>query len=354
MILDYHEKEKVLKRACIGDQGIALMMILWVLILLDIIVLQFAASMRTEVEITKNLKDTIEAYYIARAGLELAKYELKYVASRTKIQARNKYDKVDFRPDRTDRDVNQLWEREESFGAGRYKIEYHAKEEKYDLNTLATSKQKKLDEILIACGVEPESAMLSMISRSIIDWADADETLAGPDIGAEDDWYSDNPHPDGIKYECKDSLFYEVEELALIRGLRPESGDSEEERAEKENILECLYNKVNADPFRYPSTKDDLNKNFLDCNSLIEEYGEESGTQMCIDKEEKGYVEATRTQNYDVIVTGWIKGGVAKRQIKADFFIRSLNNIQLISWSDNYIPIKKEKKKTDDSQEWAD
>jgi Tfp pilus assembly protein PilX len=45
-----------------GDRGIALIMILWILILLDIIVLQFASSMRTEAEITRNFRDRIEAY----------------------------------------------------------------------------------------------------------------------------------------------------------------------------------------------------------------------------------------------------------------------------------------------------
>ena len=46
-----------------NQQGVALMMVLWVLLLLSFIALEFAHSMRTEVEVTKNFRDEIQAYY---------------------------------------------------------------------------------------------------------------------------------------------------------------------------------------------------------------------------------------------------------------------------------------------------
>ncbi|MGA1863514.1 MAG: hypothetical protein ACMUHX_00470 [bacterium] len=319
----------------IGDQGIALMMILWILILLDIIVLQFAASMRTEVEITKNFRDRMEAYYLARAGMELARFELMYVASVAKSFPIDKGNgMIDFRAGKTERDSNPQWKRQVSLGQGAFNIDYQVLEDKYDLNYLASQAgEGDLEKVLEECGVEPLSSEMSMIKRSIMDWADPDHNLSGPDIGAEDDWYKDNWEG----YECKDDRFYSVEELALIRGLRPEKGDSEEEIEEKKGILSRLYDLVTAHPFitnkkinrnvatrQVRGIKDDDEKLDADDKSLAENIP----------------VDQMRPNYYEVITTGWVKGSLAERQIRAEFKITAPKQIQLFSWTDNYIPLK--------------
>lgn len=298
----------------IGDRGIALLMILWVLILLDIIVLQFASSMRVELEITRNFKHTLESYYLARAGIEVARFELMEVASKSKTHG---FDPdtgaVDFRSTESDREENALWNRQGTLGNGGYIIDYHAKDSKDDLNYLTRrGNDRKLEDILIECGIEPESSELSMVKRSIIDWQDKDHDLSGPGVGAEDDWYKDNWQG----YECKDDDFYTAGELVYIRGLRSEEGDSEEELKEKEQLLSKLYDRVDADPFisyTVRSTNWDPNR--------------------------ETPVKNKKSTHYEVITTGWVKGGLAQRQIKAEFDISKPGDANLLSWTDNYIPL---------------
>ncbi|MGA1791091.1 MAG: general secretion pathway protein GspK [bacterium] len=310
----------------IGDRGVALMMILWVLILLDIIVLQFASSMRTEMEITRNFRDRVESYYLARAAMELARFELAYVASVSKSTTVADNDGVlDFRFEDEGRDTNPQWNREVAFGRGIFSIDYSVKEGKYDLNHLVTSRNESdLEEVLIACGVEEASTELSMLKRSIIDWADDDHDLTGPDIGAEDDWYKDNWQG----YECKDDRFYSVEELALIRGLRLEKGDSEEERDEKKRLLSELYKRVTAHPFL---THNKLNRNVMSPPVGGMEYPD-GVPEMPIDK--------IRPNHYEVIASGWIKGSPVERKIRAEFQIKGRKKVELLSWTDNYIPLE--------------
>ena len=316
----------------IGNRGIALLMILWVLILLDIIVLQFASSMRTEAEITRNFKDRMEAYYLARAAVEIARYELTYVASASSnVPVANTQGMVDFRAGSEERDMNPQWKREIALGRGKCRIDYHVKEDKYDLNYLAIRNHNDLEEVLVACGMEPETAELSMVKQSIIDWVDPDHELGGPDIGAEDDWYEDNWEG----YECKDDRFYSVEELAFIRGLRPEKGDSEEEMEEKKRLLSELKKLVTAHPFLTDSR---INNNMASrgvrgvtsSDEELDSQDEELNQGNPIDP-------GQRPNHYQVIATGWVEGSPAKRQIKAEFQIRGRRKVQILAWTDNYI-----------------
>lgn len=327
-------KQKKDKFYKIGNRGIALMMILWVLILLDIIVLQFAASMRTEVEITRNFRDRIEAYYLARAAMELARFELMYVASVAKSSpVANSKGLMDFRAGKEERDSNPQWQREVALGRGVFSIEYHVKEDKYDLNHLVSrAGQKDLEDVLIACGFEPETSELSIIKQSIIDWADKDHERSHPD-SAEDDWYKDNWRG----YECKDDRFYSVEELALIQGLRPDRGDSEDEIEEKKRILSELYELVVAHPFL---THKKINRNVAGEGPLGVKNEQPVIDEFFNSRNDWDAIDRARPTHYEVITTGWVKGSLAERQIKAEIQIRGGKKIKLISWTDNYIPLK--------------
>ena len=58
------------------DKGIALLMVIWILALLSVIVGEFCFTMRTQVNITRNVKETTEAHYIAEAGVNAAIQQL--------------------------------------------------------------------------------------------------------------------------------------------------------------------------------------------------------------------------------------------------------------------------------------
>ena len=330
----HHMKDRTGRFLTIGNRGIALMMILWILFLLNIIVLQFASTMRKESEITRNFKDRIEAYYLARAAVEIAQYELTYVASASKNEpVASTEGMIDFRAGTAQRDVNPQWNRKIALGRGICHIDYRVMEDKYDLNYLALKNHNDLEEVLVACGMELQSPELSMVKQSIIDWADPKEDMSGPDIGAEDDWYED--HWEG--YECKDDRFYAVEELAFIRGLRPERGDSEEERREKKRLLSELYKRVTAHPFL---THSKINLNVATMESMDVKYDEDQIDTYKTKRDEGQSIDRMRPTHYEVIATGWVDGSFVKRQIKAEFQIKGRRRVQILSWSDNYIPME--------------
>ena len=146
-----------------------------------------------------------------------------------------------------------------------------AETEKYELNDLAknvTELKKFLEKF---CGIEASSEEISMIAYSIRDWVDGDKLYSLPGIGAEDDWYE--AHDQG--YECKDAPFESVNELSLIRGLRIEEGDSEEEIERKKNILDIFKQHVYIPPKDNESPKDDAqpilsdNGCFINITSLM-------------------------------------------------------------------------------------
>ena len=59
-----------------NEKGIALILVLWIMVLLIALGTEFAMSMKTEVNTTRNFKEDAEAYYLAKAGMSLAKAEI--------------------------------------------------------------------------------------------------------------------------------------------------------------------------------------------------------------------------------------------------------------------------------------
>ena len=59
-----------------NQKGIALMAVLWVLVILIALATEFAYSMKTEVNTTRNYKENAESYFLSKAGINLALAEL--------------------------------------------------------------------------------------------------------------------------------------------------------------------------------------------------------------------------------------------------------------------------------------
>ncbi len=59
-----------------NQNGIALMVVLWVLVLLMALATEFAFSMKGEVNTTRNFKEDIQTYHLAKAGIHLAMAEI--------------------------------------------------------------------------------------------------------------------------------------------------------------------------------------------------------------------------------------------------------------------------------------
>lgn len=350
--------------------GVALMLVLWVLILLDLIVLQFATTMRSEVEITRNFKDRLAAYYTAWGAMEVAKYELQYVGSVNRKGLGS--DNIDFRAGARQDDVESLWPRRIELDNCEAEYKITSREGEYDLNFLAGN-QGKLEKLLEESGVEPMSSEMTMIARSIIDWVDKDDLYSVPGVGAEDDWYEDNPHPNGMRYECKDDFFYTRDELDLIRGLRPEEGDTEEDIKHKEDILYNFKKYFSERPFLSRNSR--INVNIAPYEVLVTEFGDEEAERIT-EQIKDGQIPrpGLMINSCEVEVTGWKKEDNANEgyddteepvdrdkgqravevKLCAGFDIRLRNRIRILYFVDNYLSQEERPAEEDEAEEVYD
>lgn len=198
----------------ISDNGIAMLIVLWVLMLLTVIVGEFCFAMRTRVNITRNFKESTEAYYIALAGLN------KAVEQTLRLQMRppnritdvkeNAKDADDGEPEAVDWRFNTELP-PLAFGNGECHIRIQNESGKININladgNLLTLMLGRLD-------LDDEEKRV--IVDSIMDWRDADRNHRLN--GAENDYYQSLPEP----YDCKDAPFDAREELLRVRGVTPE------------------------------------------------------------------------------------------------------------------------------------
>ena len=56
------------------------MVVLWIMVLLSALATEYLMSMKTEVHTTRNFKEDIESYQLAKAGINLAMAELMKTA----------------------------------------------------------------------------------------------------------------------------------------------------------------------------------------------------------------------------------------------------------------------------------
>jgi len=196
------------KRAYVGQDGMALIVVLWVLAFLMFIVVEFSYTMRVETESVRNLKDETAARYLALAGLNLALAEVG-----------SPYDIVFLEDGKTTalgikegHDIRALDVRRD-FDLGGGHVSYSIMDEEARLN-INTAERTQIVELLRETGLE--MAERDEIADSILDWRDKDHLFHMN--GAEDDYYSSLPHP----YGARDGDFETPEELLLVKGMTPE------------------------------------------------------------------------------------------------------------------------------------
>ncbi len=178
---------KPFRRRC--SNGIALIVVLWVLVLLTIVVGVYAVLTRTESLQARYLFDTTAARYAAEAGVHRAVFELRNPDMETRWVA-------DGRPYRV------------RFGEADIEIRISDESGRVDLNR---ADEEFLGELFIANGVEELEAL--HLAAAIADWRDADDL---PRLyGAEIDEYIAAGYPYGPANED----FGSVEELQQVIGM---------------------------------------------------------------------------------------------------------------------------------------
>ena len=210
-------------RGSLNHRGLALILVLWVLALMSVMVLEFCFSMRTEVNITRNFKESGQLYYFAHGGIQRAIAELIYRSDPALHQKRT----LPGYEESTERE--QEWRIDGRpypvpFQQGEAEVRVTSESGRINLNNAPDVVLRRVLKYFVEVGEERD-----VILDSILDWRDTDDLHRLN--GAENDYYRSLTEP----YDCKNAPFDAVEELLLVRGITPElfygkkSKDSEEE-----------------------------------------------------------------------------------------------------------------------------
>ncbi|TAN42733.1 MAG: hypothetical protein EPN25_02370 [Nitrospirae bacterium] len=185
-----------------NDQGIALLLVLWVLMVLMVMALSFTYLTRTEALGALSFRQTVERKFLAEAGIERAVMEILYRRlnqGAKVIQEDREVWRTDGTPYRTET------------GTGHYSVRIIDEGGKVDINR---TPDVILRNLLHNRGLKQEDA--DMIVDAIMDWRDADDLHRIN--GAESDYYMSLPNP----YKARNADFETLEELLLVKGVTAE------------------------------------------------------------------------------------------------------------------------------------
>jgi len=191
-------KKKTVRAEC----GVVLIALLWVFIALSAIALSFARESHVEVAAAHNAQSLEKAYYVARAGISDAVYQLVYERYAPQTQ------QTGFEDEPTPLELGRI---DGKFGDGNYVVNIQDESGKIDLNRAS---EEQLRALMLAAEIPSGDA--DAITDSILDWIDSD--LAHRTNGAEEDYYQTLNPP----YSAKNGRIDTTEELLLIRGVTPE------------------------------------------------------------------------------------------------------------------------------------
>ena len=196
-----------------NENGIALLLVLWLITLFAVICAEFSSTMRTETVIVRNYKDGEQAYYTAEAGINRAIIELE-IASKTTRQ--------NFAEDEDQEEPEFVyWEPGGGpyvFNMDDYICEVKIEDENNRLGLNAFLKIAKTNPSLLKSlldnkvGLEGEER--DIVADSLIDWWDKDHNITGIN-GAENDYYESLEEP----YKCRNGEIPVIEELLMVRGI---------------------------------------------------------------------------------------------------------------------------------------
>jgi general secretion pathway protein K len=175
-----------------GQEGVALLIVLWAIGVLALISVVVTTTTRTEINRTRNLLESAKAEALADAGIYRAIAELL---------------EADWsQPPLTDGTAYR-W----PFGDSEIVLSIQSEAGKIDLNAAS---DQLLRGLFISAEVEPEQA--KRLVDAVRDFGDGNH--ARRDLGAEDDDY----HTAGMINGAKDARFENVSELQQVMGMTPE------------------------------------------------------------------------------------------------------------------------------------
>ena len=182
-----------------SSRGVALIIVLWVVVIISVIALEFSYSTRIETDLTRNFFDGQKAYFGARSGIERAVKEILRYRKAAKLLK--------------DSEEELLWNLTggpNQFNIGDMDISVEIEPEDARININDISKEY-LKKIISNIGLTEEEA--DTIIDSILDWQDGDDLHRM--MGAEKDYYQELDTP----YQAANSDIEILEELLFIKGI---------------------------------------------------------------------------------------------------------------------------------------
>lgn len=307
-------------RALVGREGVALILVLWVLTLLSVMATQFAYSMRGEAEVTRNFREETEAYYQAKAGIHLA---IREIMQDPDVDTEDPSGKLTFYkipPAGTGEDGKPVRPHAPNRTGipvgvdGIGKVDYTIEDEngKLNLNGLDDQQTRLL---LKKCGGMEEGAELDELANSIMDWKDPDTNhRAG---GAENSYYESLNPP----YRSKDADFNTLQELLLVKGMTRE-----------------IYDRIS--PFLTVYKTQSVNRNTASpCALEVTGTPEKDVEEIQKAVLEKGYFTQDRSSFFTIRSKGYLEGEGISREIVAVVEKDGTGGTQKIRihyWNDNH------------------
>jgi general secretion pathway protein K len=198
-------------KALKDKRGVVLILVLSMVALFSAMIITFSSDESLDIELAYNFRDSIQAQYIALAGVEAARVILD--------QDDPGHDSLD-----------EQWALFPAYAAtasgyfegaqltGTITDELS----KFDLNSLAIRdgntefRKQQFQRFFTLQNIDITQEELEDLTNSIIDWLDADsEVTMG---GAEDEYYLSLEPP----YHCKNAPMDSVEEILLVKGMKSE------------------------------------------------------------------------------------------------------------------------------------
>ena len=282
-----------------NQNGIALMVVLWVLVLLIALATEFAFTMKGEVNTTRNYKEDIQAYHLAKAGIHMAMAEILYPSSfhashqdfglimgaSTKDSER--------RPNQSDKTAYRTSIRQEiELGSGL--ITYSLQDENSKIPINRTTRNT-LVKVLTSAGIESKEKK-DVIADSILDWIDSDKNHRLN--GAENDFYQNLIPP----YFAKNAPIENLDELSKIRGI-------------DEKILYGTNQRKGLINFFTTYNVKSVNPNTASPEVLSIIFSESQAKSIMKEREKKGFYDNTTSDYFRIRSTGDVEGSPTNHTI---------------------------------------
>ncbi|KMP10365.1 hypothetical protein UZ36_07860 [Candidatus Nitromaritima sp. SCGC AAA799-C22] len=288
-----------------NQKGIALMVVLWALVLLLALATEFAFSMKAEVNTTRNFKEDVESYHLAKAGIHLAMAEvlmpatfhasdpdLGLISGIPPVPATGTPEPEE---EEGEKKTYRSFERQE-IPIGKGSVTYTIEDENSKVPINKTTRDT-LVKILTIAGVEV-GAKRDTIADSILDWIDADDDHRLN--GAENDYYK-NRSP---SYLAKNGPIENLDELLKIRGI-------------DEDLLYGSDEPGGLNRFFTVYDIKTINPNTASEEVITAMFNESQAKLIVSTREEKGFYNNTTSDYFRIRSTGNIEGSPAQHSITA-------------------------------------